>query len=196
MYVEKNIPLIFDSTHAASKSSGSMMVRFEPQVDIPPESMNVEIGLVHATVYNSFVNLTGTNDHTRAKGPVPFSTSGIQDIQIRLGGTTYPTVPYAALNSVTNNDIGRAYADSCNSRCRLSLDSSMPKSLEAFARQPVLNFNIYRAAGDVDTQIHLRATLGAAYAAGRLIVVCYANELLAMTYKENELVRVETQAVV
>ena len=34
MYIEKNFPLILDSTHAASKSSGSMMVRFEPQVDI------------------------------------------------------------------------------------------------------------------------------------------------------------------
>ena len=62
MYIEKNIPLILDSTHAASKSSGSMMVRFEPMIDIPPEAMNVEIGLVHATVYNSFVNLTGTNE--------------------------------------------------------------------------------------------------------------------------------------
>ena len=166
------------------------------EVSLNTVSLSTTLTIPSSTYFVQLYAVDGTNDHTRAKGPVPFSTSGIDQVQIRLGGTTYPTVPYAALNSVTNNDIGRAYADSCNSRCRLSLDSSMPKSLEAFARQPVLNFNIYRAAGDVDTQIHLRATLGAAYAAGRLIVVCYANELMAMTYKENELVRVETQAVV
>ena len=62
MYIQKNIPLILDSTHASSKSSGSMVIRFEPMIDIPTEAMNVEIGLVHATVYNSFVNLTGINE--------------------------------------------------------------------------------------------------------------------------------------
>ena len=146
-----------------------------------------------------FVQLYAVDDsseHAASKGPVPFSTSGLQDIQIRLAGTNYPTIPYAQLNSTTDSDVARAYADTCNSRNRLDMDASYPKSLEAFARKPVLNFNIYRAQDDNDTQLQIRATLGAAFTNGKLIVVCYYNEVLGLTYDRRVLVRVDLQPVV
>ena len=70
------------------------------------------------------------------------------------------------------------------------------KSLEAFARKPVLYFNIYRAQDDNDTQLQIRATLGAAFTNGKLIVVSYYNEILGLTYDKQELVRVDLQPVV
>ena len=76
------------------------------------------------------------------------------------------------------------------------MDASYPKSLEAFARKPVLNFNIYRAQDDNDTQLQIRATLGAAFTNGKLIVVSYYNEVLGLTYDRRELVRVDLQPVV
>ena len=64
MYITKNIPLILDSTHAASKSSdgSEFIVRLSPMVSIPNEAINVEVGLLCAEVYNSFSNVTGSNN--------------------------------------------------------------------------------------------------------------------------------------
>lgn len=64
MYITKNIPLILDSAQAAqSASDGSdFTVRMNPQISIPIEAINVEVGLLSAEVYNSFQNFTGTNN--------------------------------------------------------------------------------------------------------------------------------------
>jgi len=148
-----------------------------------------------STYFVQLYIIDDTNDHSASKGPVSFATAGLKDIQIRLAGTNYPTIPYTALNGTQDNDIVRAYADTCNSRNRLDMDSSYPKSLEAFARAPVMNFNIYRAQDDNDTQLQIRASMTGTTAT-KLIVVCYYNEILGLTYDRQDLVRVDLQPVV
>jgi hypothetical protein len=166
------------------------------EISLNTTNLSTTLTIPSSTYFVQLYAVDDSSDHSAAQGPVPFSTSGLQDITIRLAGTSYPTIPYAQLNSTTDSDVARAYADTCNSRNRLDMDASYPKSLEAFARKPVINFNIYRAQDDNDTQLQIRATLAAAYTNGKLIVVSYANEVLGLTYDKQELVRVDLQPVV
>lgn len=68
MYITKNIPLILDSgnSKAQTASDGSdFTVRMNPQIIIPIEAINVEVGLLSCEVYNSFQNLVGANHEFR-----------------------------------------------------------------------------------------------------------------------------------
>ena len=82
-------------------------------------------------------------------------------------------------------------------RVRLDMDLDVPKSLEAFARSPVFGFNIYKAAGDSSTQLTVRATYGTSKAANvRMVLCCYSNELLGLSYEDSVLRRVDLQPVI
>ena len=144
-----------------------------------------------------------TDDFTASNGAMPChnlagGTTGcrLKDLSVRYGGQTYPTCPYAQLDTLASSDLSRAYADSCNARVRLDSDLDVPKSLEGFTRAPVFGFNIYKTAGDTSTALTVRATYSANVANTRLVLCCYSNELLGITYRENEPVRIDVQPVV
>ena len=110
------------------------------EISLNTTNLSTTLTIPSSTYFVQLYAVDDSSEHAASQGPVRFSTSGLQDIQIRLAGTNYPTIPYAQLNSTTDSDVARAYADTCNSRNRLDMDASYPKSLEAFARKPVLNF--------------------------------------------------------
>lgn len=166
------------------------------EVQLGTTMLSNTLTIPSSTYFVQMYIIDDASDHTASKGPLTFAVAGLKDIQLRLAGTNYPTIPYQALESTTDSDIVRAYADTCNSRNRLDMDSSYPKSLEAFARAPVMNFNIYRAQDDNDTQLQIRGSFSASGATHKLIVVCYFNEILGLTYDRQDLVRVDLQPVV
>ena len=125
--------------------------------------------------------------------------SSLKDISIRYGGQTYPTTPYDDLNSGVSSDLPRAYADACNARVRLDMDLDVPKSLEAFFRAPVFAFNIFKASGDSSTQLTVRANYAAANTGNtqsRMVICCYSNELMGLSFEDSVLRRVDLQAVI
>lgn len=167
------------------------------EIQLGNPMLNSTLTVPSSTYFVQLYVIDDASDHAAAKGPVSFVTAALKDIQIRLAGTNYPTIPYSFLNSEVDTDLVRAYSDTCNSRNRLDMDSSYPKSLEAFARAPVMNFNIYRAQDDNDTQLQIRASFeSGSPGTHKLVVVCYYNEILGLTYDRQDLVRVDLQPVV
>lgn len=94
MYITKNIPLILDSgnSKAQTASDGSdFTVRMNPQIIIPIEAINVEVGLLSCEVYNSFQNLVGASHEFKFTITAGGTTADI-DIPIPAGAYSLETL--------------------------------------------------------------------------------------------------------
>lgn len=159
-------------------------------------SLNTTLTIPSSTYYLQVYCFDNSTAFSRAVGPLRFDVSTINELTMRIAGGVYPSLPYLNLSSTTSSDLSRAYTDSINSRMRLDLDSSYPKSFQEWVIRPVVSHQIYRAQNNTDQtlQIQVRRTNNA-LTSHQLCVVAYYHEILGMTYEDDQLVRVDVQPV-
>ena len=167
------------------------------EIAITTASVNQTLTVPSSTFYLQAYVIDDTDAHSRAKGAISFHESKVRELQLRLAGSNYPTLPYESLNSLTNSDAVRCYADSVSARNRLDPDASYPKNFGMWSESPVISFNIFRAQNNTDTQLHVRCNLEAHVSnSHKLVVVAHYNELLGIEYANQEPVAIDLQPVV
>ena len=168
------------------------------EIALPSTSVNQTLTVPSSTFYLQAYVIDDTDAHSRAKGAISFHESKVRELQLRLAGSNYPTLPYESLNSLTNSDAVRCYADSVSARNRLDPDASYPKNFGMWSESPVISFNIFRAQNNTDTQLHIRCTLESVVspAQHKLVIVSHYNELLGIEYANQEPVAIDLQPVV
>ena len=167
------------------------------EIAITTASVNQTLTVPSSTFYLQAYVIDDTDAHSRARGAISFHASKVRELQLRLAGSNYPTLPYESLNSLTNSDAVRCYADSVSARNRLDPDASYPKNFGMWSESPVISFNIFRAQNNTDTQLHVRCNLEAHVSnSHKLVVVAHYNELLGIEYANQEPVAIDLQPVV
>ena len=175
------------------------------EISLNSASVNQTLTVPSSTFYLQAYVIDDADEHSRAKGAISFFASRVKELQFRLAGSNYPTLPYETLNSLTDSDAVRCYADSTSARNRLDPDASYPKNLAMWLEKPVVSFNIFRAQNNTDTQLHVRCNLDLSGAFGantsanpahKLVIVAHYNELLGIEYANQEPVAIDLQAVV
>ena len=177
-------------------------IQFIPLNNNP--SGNFTLTIPSSTYYLQAYVFDNSSAFRRARGPLRFDQSGLSELNMRIAGGVYPSLPYVNLEKLNSTDAARAYTDSISSRMRLDQGLSYPKTFHEWMLKPIIAHQIYRAQNNVDQtlQIQLKRTLGntgsrllASQANHQLCIVAHSHEVLGLTYEDNQLVRVDTQAV-
>ena len=162
-------------------------------------NLNQTLTIPSSTYYIQVYAFDNSSSFRRARGPLRFDQSRIDEITLRIAGGTYPSLPYTSLSDITSSDLTRAYTDSISSRMRLDKDSAYPKTLREWALKPIISHQIYRAQNNTDQTLQVQCKRSE-YNANvmqnhQLCIVSYSHEVLGLSYDQNQLVRVDVQSV-